>query len=103
MNDQENFLHYGQATPPILDLRTYKNAGVPLALFAGTTDLLADIEDTRWARDQILDGGKGKYALVHYQEVRGGHVHFIEGRDMNYLINFLKIIRKYNPVKDANG
>ena len=100
-SEEGNIQHYGQATPPILDLKTYRNSGVPLALFPAAADLLGDVEDARWTRDQVLDGGKGKHALVHYQEVTGGHARFLEGRDMSYLINFLKVIRKYNPVHNS--
>lgn len=38
-SDKENTAHYGQAMPPTWDL---KNIRVPIRLFAGTTDELAD-------------------------------------------------------------
>lgn len=39
---KENIVHYGQATPPLFDVTKIR---VPVRLFAGSSDLLADVTD----------------------------------------------------------
>lgn len=84
----ENHKHYGQNTPPMVNLANIKG-DVPVAMFAGTEDDLGDLTDARWARAQIESGGHG---LVHYEEVKAGHSTFMVGKDMYYFKNVLKLV-----------
>jgi len=47
-----NQQHYGQITPPIVDLKNIKGE-VPVAMFVGKDDDLGDVIDARWAADEI--------------------------------------------------
>ena len=51
---------------------------VPVAIFTGLFDPLADLTDARWTRDAI-----GKQ-VVHYEEIAAGHLTFMVGKDMTY-------------------
>ena len=53
----KNMEFYGQATPPELDISHIHQ--VPIALFVGEQDPLANTVDNRWVRDQIR-------SVVHY-------------------------------------
>jgi len=57
---------------------------------------LASVEDARWARDQILDEGYGSDALVHYEEIQGGHGTFLIGKNMTYFSQVVRLVREYN-------
>ncbi|KAK0056478.1 lipase member K [Biomphalaria pfeifferi] len=46
----ENMKHYGQPTPPLYDLRKVK---VPVAIFRGDQDWLADPTDVKWLLPQL--------------------------------------------------
>ena len=48
-SDAENTKHYGTHTPPLLPLSNIKK--VPIAMFVGLQDVLADPTDTRLVRD----------------------------------------------------
>merc|ERR1712216_298358 len=52
--------------------------GVPVAMFTGKEDILADLTDAQWTRDQIGDN------IVHYEEIEAGHLTFMVGKDMTY-------------------
>ena len=51
---------------------------VPIAIFGGKDDEIADSFDTMWTKEQIGD------AVVHYQIINGGHISFLVGKDMSY-------------------
>ena len=51
---------------------------VPVAIFAGIEDILADTTDAEWTRDRIGDN------VVHYEEIHAGHLTFMVGKDMTY-------------------
>ncbi|KAK7002848.1 gastric triacylglycerol lipase-like isoform X1 [Biomphalaria glabrata] len=48
---QENMIHYGQPTPPLYDPKKVK---VPVAIFRGDQDWLADPTDVKWLLPQLL-------------------------------------------------
>jgi pimeloyl-ACP methyl ester carboxylesterase len=48
--DSKNMAHYNQTTPPQYDLSQVK---VPVALYAGTEDWLADPKDVDYLRNQL--------------------------------------------------
>ena len=73
---------------------------VPVAMFTGSEDPLADITDSRWTRDQIGDN------IVHYEEVEAGHLTFLVGKDMTYFTTgVMDLLKQYHPLPssiDAN-
>ena len=67
---------YGQASPPVIDLSKIE---VPIAMFVGKQDDLANPLDTRWARSQIP-------STYHHEEIGNfDHGSFTIGKDMSYL------------------
>ena len=52
---------------------------MPIAIYTGTQDPLADITDSQWIRDTLKSD-----VLAHYEEVEAGHLTFIVGKDMTY-------------------
>ena len=89
--DKENLEHYGQTYPPLI---TPNNIRTPTAMFVGDVDDLGDPTDNRWARDTI---NSGYNAVVHYEEIHGGHASFIVGKDMSWFDRAMELIAKYNP------
>lgn len=65
---------------------------VPVAMFAGIEDILADTTDAEWARDQIGDN------IVHYEEIHAGHLTFMVGKDMSYFNTVMDLIKQYHPL-----
>jgi hypothetical protein len=47
-----NNMHYGQSSPPVWNL---KNIKVPVRLFAGSSDELADPTDVAWLWESLSD------------------------------------------------
>jgi len=47
-------------------------------MFVGKQDELSSIVDSRWTRDQLGQ------SLVHYEEMNGGHMTFLVGKDMRF-------------------
>ena len=67
--------------------------GVPVAMFTGTEDILADLTDSRWTRDTIGDN------IVHYEEVDAGHLTFMVGKDMTYFSeSVMDLLQQYHPL-----
>lgn len=83
---------------PEIDLTQARNAGVPVAMFAGIEDTLSTIEDNRWTRKQLTDDGKLDGIVVHYEELHADHMSFLIGRDMSFLERLLPVMKKYNPL-----
>lgn len=52
---------------------------VPIAIYTGTEDPLADLTDSRWIRDTLNPS-----ILAHYEEIAAGHLTFMIGKDMTY-------------------
>jgi len=44
----QNTKKYNQATPPVIELQNINS--VPIAMFVGTSDQLATVDDNRWAK-----------------------------------------------------
>jgi hypothetical protein len=44
---------YGQRVPPQYDMSNITKSGVPIAIYAGELDELADVLDIEWFRNQI--------------------------------------------------
>ena len=58
------------------DLKSIKD--IPVAIFAGLSDPLANTIDAKWIRDEL--GAN----CIKYQEIAGGHETFQIGKDMDY-------------------
>ena len=70
--------------------------GVPIAMFTGTDDILADLTDSRWTRDRIGDN------LAHYEEIEAGHLTFMVGKDMTYFTeSVMDLLKLYHPLPSA--
>lgn len=67
---------YNQATPPVIDLQNIKQ--VPIAMFVGTSDQLATVQDNEWAKTQLTK------VLKFYKEYSLGHLSFMIAKDMSY-------------------
>jgi len=62
-------------------------------MFVGNVDTLADKTDAEWTRNQIGS------PVVHYQEINGGHLTFIIGKDMSWFSNdVMNLVRTYQPL-----
>ena len=69
-----NNAHYGQPTPPKWDLKRIR---IPVHLFAGSSDELADPTDVEYLWNQLSEGAKG-----FYKTYNSGHVTFIWGKEV---------------------
>jgi len=66
---------------------------VPVAIFTGIEDILADLTDARWTRDRIGDN------VVHYEEIHAGHLTFMVGKDMTYFTEgVMDLLQQYHPL-----
>lgn len=81
-----NQAHYGQSTPPVID---FKRITVPTAMFVGTKDELGDLNDCRQTKSEMGS------ALIHYQEMAGGHDTFLIGKDMSYFETVKQLIQSH--------
>jgi len=62
-------------------------------MFVGNVDKLADPTDAMWAYKQIGS------PVVHYQEINGGHLTFVIGKDMSWFSDdVMPLIKKYQPL-----
>ncbi len=69
---------------------------VPVAIFTGIEDILADLEDARWTRDRIGDN------IVHYEEIHAGHLSFLVGKDMTYFTEgVMDLLQQYHPLPSS--
>jgi hypothetical protein len=71
-------------------------SSVPIAMFVGSVDTLADPKDSEWTRNEIGS------PVVHYQEILGGHLTFMIGKDMTWFSqDVMGIIEQYHPVSEV--
>ena len=76
-----------------IPLNKINETGVPVAIFGGTDDELADWCDAEWTRDQIGD------AVVHFQLIEGGHISFLVGHDMSYFTkDVMNLLAEHHPI-----
>ena len=78
---------YGQDTPPEIDIS--KVNGIPIAMMVGTSDLLGDVLDNRWLKEQLGDN------VVFYEEYNYGCSSFYTAKDMHYLEDVTKLLATY--------
>lgn len=84
---------YGSSTPPLIDLSKVgtNNPGVPVAMFVGAEDDLADPLDTKWAADQIGT------PVIHYEVIPNfDHGSFCMGMDMSYMNTVVTLVGEHN-------
>ncbi len=86
---KQNREKYNSDTAPEIKLSSISK--VPIAMFVGTADELATVEDNRWAKTQLN-------TLVHYKEYPLGHLSFMVAKDMTYFQDAMNLIKKYNPL-----
>jgi len=97
-NQEENIKHYGSPTPPSYPLHKLgkKNGAPPLALFSGTTDLLADPTDVSLLLQTLPADGKPVFVsnIPSYD-----HLDFVWGVNAHQLIypDVLRLLKKFNP------
>jgi hypothetical protein len=85
----QNMKLYNQATPPTIELQNIKQ--MPIAMFVGTSDQLATIDDNRWAKTQLS-------SLVFYKEYALGHLSFMIAQDMSYFTtDVMNLLQQYHP------
>lgn len=92
---EENMKKYGTKQPPEYDLS--KISGIPVAMMVGTSDLLGDVEDNRWLRDQLEDN------VMFYKEYNYGGTSFYIAKDMGYLEEVTSILSQYTNVSSRKG
>lgn len=86
-----NQAHYGKDSAPEINLQAISK--VPIAMFVGTADELATVDDNRWAKPQLK-------TLVHYKEYPLGHLSFMVAKDMSYFNDVMTLVKKYNPLSE---
>ena len=86
----ENIIHYGRTEPPQIDL--LKINGIPIAMMVGKADLLGDVTDALWLKDQLRDN------VFFYKEYQYGSTSFYVAKDMNYLEDLTQILDSYKSL-----
>ena len=75
--DYHTFLNIGnKRKTDLIPINTITD--VPIAMFVGNVDTLADPQDAEWAYKEIGS------PVVHYQYIDGGHLTFMIGKDMTW-------------------
>ena len=66
---------------------------MPIAIFVGNSDIVANPTDGMWTKDQIGD------AVFHYQVIDGGHLSFVVGKDVTWFKDdVMNILFEYQPL-----
>ena len=90
-DDYTDWIHtHKKRTTDLIPLENINT--VPVAIFAGIEDILADTTDAEWTRDQIGDN------IVHYEEIHAGHLTFMVGKDMTYFNTVMDLLQEYHPL-----
>ena len=91
-DDYADIIHFHDVRDTdLIPLENIQN--VPIAMFTGTEDILADLTDSRWTRDRIGD------SIVHYEEIEAGHLTFMVGKDMTYFTEgVMNLLYEYHPL-----
>ena len=72
-------------------------SSVPIAIFAGTHDTIADQTDAHWIRDTLK-----QEVLAHYEDIEAGHLTFMVGKDMTYWTDgVMGLLGKYHPLPSS--
>jgi hypothetical protein len=87
---KENLEKYGTETPP--EIPVNKINGMPIAMFVGNSDLLGDVKDNQWLKEQLGTN------VIHYKEYDYGCATFYIGKDMSYLEDLVNVMRPYSGI-----
>jgi homoserine acetyltransferase len=87
---EENCQKYGQPGPPEYKLSNIRD--VPIALFCGSTDMLASTQDYRDLRDNLHQTN----SCVFYKEYGYGHLGFLIPPDKILFYELLELISRFN-------
>ena len=79
---------YGHEEPPFIDLNEIYD--VPIAMFVGRQDVLANVIDNRWLHEKLKD------VIVHYEEIDASHASFLVGKDMSFFERVVELVEVYN-------
>jgi len=79
---EENMERYGTELPPLIP---FEDTQAPVAILAGSLDLLADVQDAEWYADQIGD------ALISFEVYNMGHFTFTGGYNLDYMEDVVEI------------
>jgi len=83
---------YHQSDPPLIPIQNIEGK-VPIAMFVGLADELADPTDNEWAYSQM------QKAVIYYHEYNLGHLSFMVAKDMSFFtIDAMYLINKYQPL-----
>ena len=89
-SDTENEKRYGTAKPPTIDLTNIKK--VPIAMFVGFQDELADNTDAKWTHSQLK-------TAIFYAEYSLGHLGLLVGKDMSYFTqDAMRVLNKHHSL-----
>ena len=83
---------YNQETPPPIPLENV--TGFPIALFAGTEDKLAAIEDVRWLKEKL----ETQDSLIYYEEYKFGHLAFLIPNNLQIYQDIVNLLKTFNPI-----
>ena len=83
---RNNLAVYGSDTPPRIP---FENINVPVALFYGSEDRIADETDANWFREQLGDN------IIFDQIYYMTHMSFPIGVDTSYLNDVIEIFENY--------
>ncbi|MED6186668.1 hypothetical protein PIB30_068940 [Stylosanthes scabra] len=86
-DQEQNILHYGQASPPLYDMGSIPN-GFPLFLSYGGKDLLSDVKDVQLLLTDLKDHDKNKLVVLFIEDY--AHADFVMG------VNAKQIV--YDPI-----
>ena len=70
---------------------------VPVAMFIGTSDVLATSTDSEWTKNEIGD------AVIHYEYITGGHLSYFVGKDMTYFNTVMDLLAEYQPLPSTSN
>jgi len=84
---KKNMEVYGQETPDEIPVQNINN--IPIAMFVGNSDLLGDVTDNQWLRDQLGDN------VIFYKEYDYGCASFYIAKDMKYLNDLNSVLKQY--------
>jgi hypothetical protein len=85
------FAHHKKKQTDLIPLESIKQ--VPVAIFCGTADPLADCTDAQITANTIGDN------VVHFEEILAGHSSFNIGKDMSYFTDtVMGLLAEYQPL-----
>ena len=86
-------LKHGSGSIRETELYPLENMNVPIAIFQGIEDKIADGKDALWTVDQLGDN------VIHYEDIHANHNTFAIGKDMTYFSEtVIGLLNKYHPI-----